>query len=174
MTSYRTGNALSAVVITFLFSAWTSSVQAAPPNKQYFNFDYSDFFIGDCGNFVILNAAVGDGFFIEHLDRDGNPTHVNQHIQYSDSIYYTFPDMGIVLNGGPGELDVTRFDFTGDIPVIIFTGVNFKVTVPGHGIIFHEAGRIGFNLFTFEVLFQAGPKNFSEGDVAALCEALTP
>lgn len=174
MNTFATRKVVHAIVFAFLFIGMTSSVRAVPPNKEYFSFEYSGFFIGDCGSFVILNGAVGDGFFIEHFDKDGNTTHVNQHIQYSESTYYTFPDMGIVLHGGPGELDVNRFDFSGDPPLWVFSGVNFKVKLPGHGVIFHEAGRLVLNLFTLEVLFQAGPSDFTDGNVDALCSALTP
>ena len=174
MIKSLTGKLLRAsVVAAFIFGA-TSTALAAPPFKNYFSFDFTGFIVGDCGSFSVLNDAVGEGFYIEHFDKEGNTTHVNQHIKYSQSIYYNSESPNKVLFGGPGELENDRFDFTGDQAVIAVSGVQFKVTVPGHGVIFHEVGRTIFDFFTGEILWQAGPNDFTEENVAALCAALTP
>ena len=168
------GKLLRAGIAATLVFATTSTVLAVPPYKESFNFDYTGFIIGDCGSFLILNDAVAEGFYIEHFDTAGNTTHVNQHIKYSQSIYYNSENTAVSLYGGPAELENDRFDFTGDQAVLAVSGVLFKITVPGHGVIFHEAGRTIFDYLTGDLLWQAGPNDFTEENVAALCAALTP
>ena len=87
---------------------------------------------------------------------------------------YNADQPAIFVSGGPAEIENLRFDLTNSPPTLAITGVSFKVTLPGESVIFHEAGRLILNLETEEILFQAGPKDVEDGDVAALCAALTP
>ncbi len=161
------------VVVATVFGVVATAL-AVPPFKGSFAGDFVEFPVGDCGEFQILNDGVFEGFFIVHFDQAGNVTHVNQHIKFSQSIYKNSEDPTIFLEGGPGELENDRFDFTGDQPVVAISGVQFKITVPGHGVIFHQVGRTIFlNEPPFDILFQAGPNDFTEENVAALCAALT-
>ena len=154
----------------------TSSVLAVPPAKvnpppfQGFGFQ-----VGDCGDFQVLNDFTSDAFFIVHFDQDGNVTHVNQHIKFSDSTYYNSEYTYISINGGPGEGENDLFiDPFGGEGIIAVTGIAFKITVPGYGVIFHEAGRAIYDFDTDELLYQVGPADFSEENLDALCAALSP
>jgi len=178
MDILRSGKSLRAcltVIVAVLAVGSVSTVVAVPPDKVYFGpVQAFGFAVGDCGDFVVLNDYTVEGFFIVHFDQDGFLTHVNQHISFSDSTYYNSEDPDVRINGGPAELENDRFDFTSDRPVLAVSGIFFKITLPGYGLIFHEAGRAILDLETNEVLFQAGPADVSEGNLAALCAALTP
>ena len=156
-----------------------SSALANPPMKVPFGpFQVLGGWVGDCGTFQVLNDFALQGHFIVHFDKDGNDSRVNQRMFYGDSTYYNseFPD--VRLNGNPGTGENDHFlDLTSDQSVVVVTGVSFKINIPGHGVIFHEVGRTIFEYIDWqiaEILFQAGPSDFSDGNLAALCEALTP
>ena len=152
-----------------------ANVLAVPPDKVHFGpTQVFGFYTAGCETFAVLADFTVEGFFVVHYDKDGNVTHVNQHQSYTDASYYNseFPDVRI--EGGPGEGENDRFVYTGESPFLVITGPFFKITLPGAGVIFHQAGRTVFDLNTFEVLFQAGPSDFTDGNVDALCAALTP
>lgn len=52
-------------------------------------------------------------------------------------------------------------------------GLLFHFNAPGHGIVLIDAGRVVFELQTFEVKVVNGPQQALEGDFAALCAALS-
>jgi hypothetical protein len=53
------------------------------------------------------------------------------------------------------------------------SGVLRHVTDPGQGIVLHESGRIVTDLDTqSNIFFEAGPHQFSTGDLAGFCAAL--
>ncbi len=161
---------LRASVIAALVIGAASTAWAAKPIKESFGPGAATFEVGNCGDFMILNDFIFEGFFITYFDKDGNATHVKVHTKFSESIYYNSNNDSFWLDGGPGEVVNDRFDFTGD--PVQSSGLAFKITVPGQGVIFHEAGRIIFD--NGDILFQAGPKDFTEENLAALCAALTP
>jgi len=171
MYTRKISKLLRAAVTVAILCGAASIASAAPPNKVGINGDVIGEFVGDCDTFTLLSDYVFDGFLIEHFDKEGNITQVNQHVEFGQSIYYRSDDPTIFLVGGPGELS-NGLDFTDDL-ILTFSGIRFKVIVPGHGVIFHFAGHIIFDLITGDVVFQSGPSDFSRGDVAALCAALS-
>ena len=62
------------------------------------------------------------------------------------------------------------FDFVAN--TFTETGVLRHVTVPGSGIVLHEAARIVISLTDDPVIFMAGPHQLFAGDVAEFCAAL--
>ena len=54
----------------------------------------------------------------------------------------------------------------------VYHGVVAQITVPGHGVILHDAGHIRFDYTTHEVLFEAGKHNYWNGEFDAVCEFL--
>ena len=133
--------------------------------------------VADCDGFQVIATSTINGHFILHFDKDGNLKHVNQHINFRDSIYFNSANPAMFIMGGPGENVNQRFDdidpVTGFAGLLAETGLSFKVTIPGYGVVFHQAGRLVLDLVTGEIVFQAGPADFDEGATAALCAALT-
>jgi len=152
-----------------------SSALAVPPDKSNFGpVQVFGEYVGSCETFDILSDYTINGQVIVHYDKDGNISHVNEHYSFTESTVYNsaFPD--VMLKGGPGEGQSNRLVYSGDSPFIVIAGPLYKITLPGGGVIFHEAGRFILDLNTFETLVQVGPSDWSDGNVDALCAALTP
>ncbi len=163
--------AFVAVLGVYLASALVSTASAVPPMKV--NFGPNDgfgFLVADCGDFNALLDFTAQGHFIVRFDQDGVPIAVEQHIRFPADIYYNSNDPNIFLTGNAVQND--HFDLVNQ--VVATSGLLFKLTVPGHGVVFHQAGLVRVNLETGDVIFQAGPADFDEGDTAALCAALMP
>ena len=153
-----------------LASAWVSTALAVPPLKVNFGpDDFVGLFVADCGTFNALLDFTSQGHFIVHFDQDGNAVAVNQHIEFPADIYYNSTNPLIFFAGNAVTND--NFDLVDN--AVATSGLFFKLTVPGHGVVFHQVGRVEINLETEEILFQAGPADFDDGNVAALCAALT-
>ena len=152
-----------------LASAWVSSALAVPPLKVNFGpDDIVGIFVANCGDFNALLDFTAQGHFIVRFDKDGNPVAVQQHIRFPADIYYNSENPDIFLTGNAVQND--HFDLVDE--VVATSGLLFKLTVPGHGVVFHQAGLVRIDLTNGDVLFQAGPADFDDGDFAALCVAL--
>lgn len=152
-----------------------SNALAVPPDKSYFGpLQVFGFYVGSCETFDILSDFTYEGHVIFHYDRDGNITRANYHQSFTYSTYYNseFPDVRI--EGGPGEGQNDLVVYNGDAPFDIVTGPIIKINVPGWGVIFHQVGRLVVDLNTGEFLVQTGPQDWLNGNVDALCAALTP
>ena len=144
-----------------------STVQAAPPDKATFTFTDSGVVTG-CGSFVILaqyEVRITEQVF---FDRNGVPVRLQFHgiafgTMTNSSTGYTVKDAPSVRNGFVDFITGTR----------TFVGVDFHVTVPGHGVVLLQAGRIVFDPPNPQPVFIAGPHLGPPPDqAAALCAAL--
>jgi len=129
--------------------------------------------IGSCGAFDILSDWNGLLQFTYYYDGDGNL--VRQHLRYrilGQSRYYNSADPQLVVLGGPGEIQNNRWDFTDS--TVAYSGVAWKITLPGYGTILFETGKTVFDLTTGTIIHDTGHNQLNEQDFAALCEALTP
>lgn len=148
-----------------------SNAAAVPPLKGNFGpTDFIGFFIADCGSFDVLLDYTEQGHFIVHFDNEGNPIRENVHFNFPNDVYYNSENPEIRLSGNAAQN--FKFDYIDN--TLAIAGLQLKLTVPGYGVVFHEVGRLIIDLITGETVFQAGPNDASDGDIAALCEALTP
>jgi hypothetical protein len=144
---------------------------AGKPLKVNIAGDSAGFFIGDCGTFNVLSDYIFEGHAKVWFDADGNPVRAVEHYNY-DTIYYADTNPDEYLRGGPGEVENDHFDLIDGIVAVL--GLPFKLTIPGYGVVFHDAGRIEIDLATGDVLFKAGPSDFLDENLEAICAALTP
>ena len=166
----------NAILITVVsaITFFAGSAAAVPPVDDPFEYQSNGFYIGDCGDFDVLNDAYIAGYVRYRFDRNGDLAFIRLHLSATESVYYRSDDPSIYLPGGPGEVQNDLIKFRDDPPSYFVTGIPFKVTVPGHGVIFHEAGRIDFDLDTLEVIWQSGgPHDFNDQNLDALCDALS-
>jgi hypothetical protein len=148
---------------------------AVPPDKTDFGpVQVFGQYVGGCDTFSILTDYTYGGHVIVHYDQGGNVTKVFQHYSFTEVTYYNsnFPE--VLVRGGPGETQNSRFIYTGDSPFAVLGGPTYKITLPGEGVIFHQTGRLVVDLSTFEIIVQTGPSDFLDGNFDALCAALTP
>ncbi len=158
-------------IIAIIAFGSVSTALAVPPLKEKFGpFDDVGFFVTDCGDFNVLLDFTIQGHFIVFFDKDGNPVKVSEHFEFPNDVYYNSesPEVSFTGNG----VQNLHFDYVDNNLAI--AGLQFKLTIPGQGVIFHEVGRLFIDLVTGDVLMQAGPADFSDGNTAALCAALTP
>ncbi len=158
-------------IIAVIAFGTVSTVLAVPPLKVNFGpMDFVGFFVTDCGDFDVLLDFTEQGHFIVHFDQDGNDVKVNQHLEFPNDVYYNSANPGISFTGN--AVQNTQFDVVDN--QLAISGLQFKLTIPGQGVVFHQVGRIIIDFTIPDVIFQAGPADFDEGNVAALCAALTP
>jgi hypothetical protein len=75
--------------------------------------------------------------------------------------------------GGPGELEVDHYLYEdGSLVSDTWTGVPYKVVLPGYGTILMETGRAVFDFTTDQLLFNSGQNQAVDGDLAAICDVL--
>jgi len=150
---------------------WSSLVYAGPPIKESVAFDVEESFVLDCGDFNILSDYSALGHTTFFFDNDGNLVRELNHYRYINSSYYNSNDPTVRVYGS-GEVENLHWDYVGDPPTVANAGVSFSVKLPGYGVVFIRAGRLVFDLTTFEIVFEAGPNDLSTGNFEAFCAAL--
>lgn len=87
------------------------------------------------------------------------------------SVYYGDPSTGVSLMGGPGEIG--KYTWDAQTNLLYFSGVSFKVVVPGQGVVFMQTGHFVQDLTTGLLISQSGHNDWMGGNVETLCAALT-
>jgi hypothetical protein len=132
------------------------------------------FYVGSCGDFDILSDFAGVLHGVDVFDKNGLPVREVTHIRLTrgESVYYNSTDpQKFVLGAGEVEQDLYLWE-DGTLVSDQWTGVPFKVVLPGYGAIFMETGRGLWDFTTNQLLFNSGQNQFADGDLAALCNAL--
>ena len=125
-------------------------------------------FVADCDDFNVLWEGTVDGYIKVFFDKDGNWKKYVEFYKgvHHDSTYYIAEDPDIRVSGGPVEIEKNTWYPNGTQVVV---GLSSKITIPGHGVVVHDAGRVIYDLVTGEMIFQAGPGDLYV-DTAPLCE----
>jgi hypothetical protein len=133
-------------------------------------FEETGALVADCGDFEVLADLVVDGQ-IDYFDtdRDGIPDFFTLRVRLVSFFYNSATGKGFTAY----EHGNFTFDLSNDA-LVIETGVTFRVTVPGEGVVLLDAGRVEYDEETGDVVFVAGPHQLLEGDTAKLCAALAP
>jgi hypothetical protein len=164
-----------AVVFLFLVGLGFSQTQGRVAPYRVSIID-EGLYLGTCSEgFDILwdDVAVLRGMV--RYDKDGNPVQdVYQFKIIGQTIYYNSTNPDKFVLGGPGEAAEGRIVYSEDgTPVLGFeAGLAFKVMLKGYGTIFFNTGLAIYDPETHELLFKAGPAQFWEKDIAAMCNAL--
>jgi hypothetical protein len=120
----------------------------------------------DCGTFEVWDEAEISWSGYLHLDRDGNPVQIVQHLWGSDRLYN--PDNGATLRGTFNANEIVDL-VDGQA---IEDGQVFRILMPGAGVVLLDVGRFVID-FDEGFVFLKGRHQFFEGDVDALCAALS-
>jgi hypothetical protein len=122
--------------------------------------------IAECGEFEVLTDFVVDGQSTIFFDSAGNPDYARVHLRFVDFYYNS--------ETGEGFSEHEHSNTLLDLPSgeeVTSSGVSYRVTVPGEGVVLLEAGRLEFNE-AGEIVFVAGPHQVLSQDTDKLCEAL--
>jgi hypothetical protein len=131
------------------------------------------YYSGTCpGGFDALSDWTGEFRHSRRYDKDGNLVQEAWVYRYLDGSVYNSVHPEVSLSTGPGETQI--FNFFYDKGYFISAGPIARVVVPGVGPIFMDIGMVRIDLATFTITHEGGPHQYWEGDVAALCAALTP
>jgi hypothetical protein len=129
--------------------------------------------LGSCGAFDILSDWNGLMQLTYFYDGSGNLVRMhNRYRVIGASRYYNSVDPTIEVAGGPGEIQNNRTDYTDG--TVVFSGVAWKITLPGYGTILFETGKTTLDLATFAIIHDTGQNQLNDQDFAALCDVLTP
>jgi hypothetical protein len=122
--------------------------------------------IAECGEFDVLTDFVVDGQSTIFFDSAGNPDYARVHLRFVDFFYNS--------ETGEGFTEHEHSNTLLDLPSgeeVTSSGVSYRVTVPGEGVVLLEAGRLEFNE-AGGIVFVAGPHQVLSQDTDKLCEAL--
>jgi hypothetical protein len=122
--------------------------------------------IAECGEFDVLTDFVVDGQSTIFFDSAGNPDYARVHLRFVDFYYNS--------ETGEGFTEHEHSNTLLDLPSgeeVTSSGVSYRVTVPGEGVVLLEAGRLEFNE-AGGIVFVAGPHQVLSQDTDKLCEAL--
>jgi hypothetical protein len=120
----------------------------------------------DCGDFMVVDQYSIDFTLRLFFDADGNRVRGVEHVSGTDT--FTNAETGKAL---PGRFaNNVLIDFESGLGAN--AGIIFRLNVPGYGVVFHEVGRVISDRTGTIVTFEAGPKDFTNGEIEGLCAAL--
>lgn len=163
-----TRNAVSAAIApAAMLLVLVSNAEAAEVVHQRFSSDTGALIDSSTCDFEIEYRIVAEINDALHHDENGNLTRVLETVRH---MVTTYSANGRTLEGrGTGGFDV-RFESNVPVSASAF-GVNLKMTLPGRGVVFLDAGRMEVVYDPApHVVFQAGPQRY---DVGAFCDALS-
>jgi hypothetical protein len=116
---------------------------------------------------VLTLVEVTERFF---FDQEGNPEKLIANVGEDQTL--TNPDNGKSISGHSAYTVIVNFE-NGEPVTEQDVGVLAHQTVPGQGTVFLQAGRVVFDLETFEVVAVDGRSDLIDGDREAQCAALS-
>lgn len=154
-------------LIALVATGSVPSAQAAPVQVLHQSYSDSNTSVSSaiCG-FPIETRVVADIEDTLFFDTGGNLLRLLETVH---NMRTTFSANGRTLESvGTGGFDVR---FESGVPMSVTTfGIDFKMTLPGQGVVFLDVGRTEFALEPSpHVVFEAGPQRY---DFAAFCAAL--
>ena len=145
-----------------------ASVPAAAAGEPVFEGPFTvagEAVLADCGGFLVLDRYALTFRVARHFDLNGAEVRVIEHVVATDTL----------VNSATGAAYTTTARSTAVIDPqgdrAAFTGVIYRLAVPGAGAVFLDAGRVVVDR-DGAIHFQAGPHQLYSGDVAGLCAAL--
>jgi hypothetical protein len=154
---------LAAAMVVML--ALAGSASAAKPEPQTIHEEATEL-IADCGDFQVLTDYVADFRYLTFFDSAGNPEYARVHFTFHEFYYNSVTGVGFAET----ETGTNLVDLPSDAEVTS-SGLSYRVTVPGGGVVLLDAGRLVFNE-AGEAVFEAGPHQVLRGDTDKLCAAL--
>jgi hypothetical protein len=122
--------------------------------------------VADCGTFEVWDELTLSSSGRVHFDRHGNPVRIVQRVTGTDRLYN--PENGKSLSGTVQSVEIVDL-VDGQVTQ---NGQTFRIVVPGAGAVLLNIGKF---IIDFEegLVFLAGRQQFFEGDLDALCAALS-
>jgi len=156
------------ICLTLFFIVPLTASAGKPDSGGGSYFFEADEFI-NCGDFLILDDILMDVSWRDFYDKDGNLVRSRVQFTFDDDLYHEdFPD-GIHLYG-KGIGNNQSFFKDGEFWQRV-TGAEVKITVPGYGHMFFDAGQLLF--VDGEIEFVRGKNhNYFRDETDAICDYL--
>ena len=168
MNATRYRKLLFLLLITLLTLIPFTSAFAAKP--VIFTIQVDDTFeSGTCDGFTVIEHVEGTIKISTHFDQDGNFT--MELIRFSLRHTYTNSETGETLFSPDVGIDKVTVHQDGAVTIAVI-GIVTRIVVPGEGLVFAHLGRIVFDAFTGEVIFEAGRHDDLANLLPVLCSAL--
>jgi len=139
---------------------------AAPPVFVGPIHDEGTALIVSCGAFDVLDQYNLNFTQTRLSDKNGTLVRIVEQVYGTDTF----------TNSVTGKTYTGRYHNTVLIDPVSGLGANsgiiFRLTVPGAGVVFHDVGRIVANRDGSIITFEKGPHQFFDGNIAGLCAAL--
>jgi hypothetical protein len=165
------GSALIALAATVLFASPVAAANGDRVVREEFGpFEILGQVAADCGDFTVLADTVYRGHATLRFDAAGNLLQISAHERFTE-VLYNSNDPTKYLSSNPQQASNLLVNIENSTEWV--AGSIFKFTLPGVGVVLHDVGRLVYDTNTGEVLFQAGPQQYLNGDIAALCAALS-
>ena len=131
--------------------------------------------VADCGDYFVLENFDSKLTLKFHYDKDGALIkEMDNFRMIGHSTFYNSEYPEIALRGGPEGIIIKGLFVDDALTKLTLSGLNYKVTLPGVGMIFHQGGHYIFDFGTGMWTQVGGPDDLFSGDIDALCEALAP
>jgi hypothetical protein len=130
-------------------------------------------YLGSCDGFDVLTDYEVAVNFKVVFDKEGEwATGRLKAKSTAPSVYYNSEDPSHFLMGGPAEQEIDHMNYVKGTAFV--SGVMWKVTVPGYGVVYMETGRVVCDPDGWECFLDTntGHNQYYEQDVAAMCRIL--
>ncbi|HMI98250.1 MAG TPA: hypothetical protein VK488_00275 [Gaiellaceae bacterium] len=160
-----------AVCLAALAIAGTAA--ATPPISTVVSADgtFTDTF--DC-SFPLQETVSGSYRDTFYFDSAGNPVREILTSQFGGPLTVTWTNLatGSTLSSHEAAPLIIYYNPDGSFASLQNVGLIFNVTIPGHGTVLLDVGRVVIVRHQ-GIVFEAGPHQEENGDTAAFCAALT-
>lgn len=165
------GSALFALATTVLCASPVSAAGGDRVFREQFGpFEFLGQVAADCGDFTVLADTIYRGHATLRFDSAGNLVQISAHERFTE-VLYNSNDPTKSISSNPQQASNLLVNIENSTEWV--AGSILKFTLPGVGVVIHDVGRVVYDTSTGEVLFQAGPQQYLNGDIAALCDALS-
>ena len=155
------------VISTLLSIGITAQVNAQnAPHVEESEFETVNEPAANCGDFIVIANGAGRIRLTTFFDRNGDPDRLIFQGRYNGTL--TNSITGTSISDSPSVANIF-VDLVANTQTNI--GAFYNVTIPGHGAVLFEAGRIVF-AGEGEPVFIAGPHHPPNEFIAILCDAL--
>lgn len=157
----------SASIFIFIIIVANLAIGAqGKPHVQDWTFQEVNTPAAPCGDFIVIANGEGSVRLTTFFDRDGNPDHLIFQGRYNGTL--TNSVTGASISDSPSVANIF-VDLVANTQTNI--GAFYNVTIPGHGAVLFEAGRIVF-AGQGEPVFIAGQHLPPDEFLDVLCDAL--
>lgn len=158
-------SAVMGVLVLGVSSAW-----AIPPDQGEYPLDFTDAFLGDCGDdFYICESGVGTVDWKLFFFNNGDPKRYVEKVKF----YGMINECGNLDNALPYIPLSYTFGFDVGGPFFIH-GLFAMINLPGYGQIFRDVGNLVYEFDNGDliILFEAGEHQWWNEDFDAVCDFL--